>query len=421
MTALVWHQVSPSVATGDLPSDDPHDAAFARQGGLSAFLDAAATAGEPVTLVVNDPYRSTQTRAALAAIARFCAQRERERKLTAPRPRGNPRFRALVATGTHVIAPDRRRQFEEVALFSGDLRVEGVAWHDSQNVAHLREINGYFFHPLIADSRFLLPIGSVEPHYFAGVTGPHKTVTIGCLSHADIERNHFHALHPESDVMRLSGNPVYDSIAEMLRALEVHEKQIFAISQVVSGATVLHAAAGPCLATVQALLPAVRAHYVRKIDRPADALRLRVSGPLSDNLYQADKALKNNHRAVRDGGSIILEADCAEGVGPDQFIRLLRESADYASACRIVSQRGYRLGDHKAVKIRHLTDRAGRNVRVLVVSNGLTPADLEGTGLTLCASIHAAQATIAAHARSADGVGIIVDDAANTCVVVRDD
>ena len=60
---------------------------------------------------------------------------------------------------------------------------------------------------------------------------------------------------------------------------------------------------------------------------------------------------------------------------------LLRSSTDYASARRTVLDRGYRLGDHKAIKLRHLMDPACRNVRVAVASAHLSASDLRDTGI----------------------------------------
>src|SRR5690606_2904554 len=49
---------------------------------------------------------------------------------------------------------------------------------------------------------------------------------------------------------------------------------------------------------------------------PADAVVVSCGGyPKDINLYQANKALDNATQAVKDGGSIILVAECAEGIG----------------------------------------------------------------------------------------------------------
>lgn len=272
------------------------------------------------------------------------------------------------------------------------------------------EIAGTRMHYYLAKSRFLLPIGSVEPHYFAGVTGPHKTVTIGCMAFADIQRNHAAALSSSCGVLRLQGNPVFEDIVRILRGLESNGKTICAIGEVVCGDTMLAAATGDPISVIEALLPAVGRTYIRRIPKPVDLLRLRVPLPLGCSLYQADKALKNNHPAVRDGGGIVLEADCGDRIGPDAFMKLLRRSGGHATARRI-AQEEYHLGDHKAVGLQHLLDPACRGVHVAVVSPHLTRRDCGGTGIEVFPEVQPALHWLTSVVTGPLDHGLIVEDA----------
>lgn len=368
--------------------------------GLAAFLDGAARLGQPILLLINDSHRATRTRTALQALATHCAGRE-----------SPDRFRALVAAGTHRFAAAERARFERETLADCSLAIESVAWHDATDATALARIGEFHFHREVAVARHLLPIGSAEPHYFAGVTGAHKTCTIGVLAREDIERNHRGALDPASDVMALAGNPVHDGIVRAAAALDAAGKQIFAINQVVCGGVLLGAAAGDVFGSLEELLPLVRATYIHAVESAADVLHLRVPPPLGRSFYQADKALKNNQLAVRNAGGIILEAECVEGVGPDAFMDLLRAAPDHAAAVRIVEARGYRLGDHKAVKLRYLTDPVRRGVRVAIVSRNIAPEHARVLGMRAFSSSQEALAWLESSVGGGLRRGLMIEDA----------
>ena len=139
---------------------------------------------------------------------------------------------------------------------------------------------------------------------------------------------------------------------------------------------------------MEALAGQVRRGYLRRIDRPADALVLHVEGVLGRSFYQADKAIKNSEWAVRDGGCLVLDAPCPEGVGQSHFMELLREAPTWASAEELLRRRGYRLGDHKAVRLRRLTDRRG--VRVFALCEGLSDEELAVLGFRRCRDVSSA-------------------------------
>ena len=148
----------------------------------------------PELVLVNDPQRATSTPVVLAAARGFF-------DLTAAR--------VLVATGSHRFSPEKRYAFERA--FAG-IPLRAWDWHDARR-ADLADIGvggagGWRGHPWLAQARTVLAIGSVEPHYFAGFTGAHKTLTVGCAAYADIERNHAGALASACRPCRLTPLPV---------------------------------------------------------------------------------------------------------------------------------------------------------------------------------------------------------------------
>lgn len=405
---IAWSTIRPAAPSAPQAPAEVLGKALAGSRELSDLLAGAARDDEPILLIVNDSHRATLTRPALLALG----------KLVASRPPGSPapRFRALVATGTHRFTDAEKRAFEAATLAESGLSIESVWWHDATDTGALVDFAGARYHGALADRRRIFAIGSVEPHYFAGVTGAHKTATIGCLSYADVERNHVGALDPASDVLHLDGNPVFDGIAAFVAGLHNAGREIVTLDEVVCGGQLLAAEAGHPIETARRLLDLVARTYAHDIERPVDLLHLRVPLPLGRSLYQADKALKNNHTAVRDGGGIVLEAVCPEGVGPDAFLGLLRTAPSYADAVAQVSQRGYRLGDHKAVKLRHLTDPRCRGVRVALVTDHVSAADVATAGLRLFGDTGAAVAWLRSSLTVPCRAGLIVEDAGHVCV-----
>lgn len=398
-----WETLAPRTAENVPPEDAILWREVSRSDPLQRFLWSAGAAGATVLVIVNDPHRATRTRPVLAALC------EARRGLTR-----QPRFRALVATGTHRFDAPERRAFETATFHDCGLELDAVAWHDAFDSSALAEIAGFRMHRWIEESEFLLPIGSVGLHYFAGLTGAHKTATIGCMSYEDIERNHAGAMDSASDAFVCRGNPVFDDIARTLGALELAGKRICAVNQIVRDNSAVDARAGSWLDSLVGLTAAVFRTSFQYVPHAVDILHLKVPPPLGRSFYQADKALKNNHLAVRDSGGIILEADCSDGIGPDAFMSLLREAPDYASAVRIVQQRGYRLGDHKAVKLRHLTDPAVRNVRVALVSTHIAQTHADTVGLTVFETVEAATSWLTGGVIDGSLLrGLRIDDAGN--------
>lgn len=402
-----WPSVGPETVPGAREPVDEIVAALRRSDRFARLCADAVAEDQPVTIIVNDPYRSTMTAPALAAIAQRVARSTRP-----------PRFRLLIATGTHRIATALRRPFEQSLLQGTSLTIEDVRWHDADDPEQLGLFQGVALNRWVVEGRFLLPIGSIEPHYFAGVTGPHKTLTIGAMARRDIQRNHALALHPTADLMRLHGNPVFEDIIALVARLGSAGKHICAITQVVSSGGLVHVSVGDPVDALHLALPAVARAHTACVDGRADAVHLKVASPLNRNLYQADKALKNNHALVRDGGGIILDADCPEGMGSDRFLDALRRSPDHQSVKEHVQREGYSLADHKVLKLRHLTDPEGRGVSVALVAPGVSDEHARVAGMTRCQSVARARSWLMSTVQGPFERCFTVDNAATCCIRV---
>ncbi|MGQ4808795.1 hypothetical protein NKDENANG_02184 [Candidatus Entotheonellaceae bacterium PAL068K] len=401
------------------PPDNPVAQAVRHSQGpyanLEAFLREARQRDEAVLVLVNDLDRATDTVTAVRAL--------HEVMITTGL---RPPLHFAIATGSHPVPTGSARRLAEQTIFGAlyGWVADRLSWHDADQ-AELTELKlpegeVVLINRLVLDHAYLLPIGSMEPHYFAGITGPHKTTTIGMLSRASIEQNHAGALHAHSRILARQGNPVYDDIMQMVAGLQASGKSLFAINEVLNRhGQILWSAAGAIESVLEAGMPIVEELFVHRVADPVDLLILQVTGPLAKNLYQADKGIKNNEWVVRDGGRILLLADCPDGVGIDHFMQLLAAAPDLASAQATVAARGYRLGDHKAVKLRALTDPASRNVRLGVVTKGLDDTHAQLAGMTQYASAPWALQALTDDL-DRDGLRVLgVEDAGNVTVHLK--
>ncbi|MBW1671068.1 MAG: DUF2088 domain-containing protein [Deltaproteobacteria bacterium] len=358
--------------------------------------------GKPqaLTVVVNDPQRQTDSPRVLKVLSRLI----------------DPAcIRILIATGTHSYSSDKMRNFELKLI--QDLPIENIQWHDSQSneLVPVRP-NRWRAHLWLVGDRPVLGIGSVEPHYFAGFTGVHKTLTIGCAAYADVESNHASALLPGSRPGRLAGNPVFEGISQMLEDLAASQR-LSGVNLVQVGSTIIDAAGGTPLSVLKALAPIAQEAFMQEIGVPADAIIVETAGPLGQSFYQADKAIMNNQWAVRNSGVIVLSAPCENGIGQDHFVKLLVQAPTASTAKDIVKRRGYRLGDHKAVGIRMLTDPDCRAVKVFAVSKGLSQADTVAIGIIKALSVD--QALSAAKINPTRHRVYRILNAGNLCVLAK--
>jgi nickel-dependent lactate racemase len=86
---------------------------------------------------------------------------------------------------------------------------------------------------------------------------------------------------------------------------------------------------------------------------------------LNRSLYQAQKGIENTRSALKDGGTIILLADCIEGIGNTAFYNTIKSFTDIKLILEKITQKEYRFGDHKVYKFATLA----MNSELILISN----------------------------------------------------
>lgn len=228
------------------------------------------------------------------------------------------------------------------------------------------------FRPIVeADLRVCL--GNLEFHYFAGYSGGAKAILPGCASKATVSTNHAMMVHPEATAGRLKGNPVRADIEEGVAMLGAS----FILNVLVDGHhRIVGSVAGEVTAAHHQGCEMVAQRGKVSIPKRADIVLVSAGGyPKDVNLYQAQKALDNARYAVREGGIIILVAECSEGYGNQTFETWMREAPSPDKLLDRIQQE-FVLGGHKAAAIASVLKQA----RIYLVS-ALPPEQVQCCGL----------------------------------------
>lgn len=276
----------------------------------------------------------------------------------------------LVALGIH--RPHTRE--ENISIFSEEIckryRIEN---HDCDNdlvsLGYLSNGMELIINKTAAEADLLITTGLVNLHYFAGYSGGRKSILPGIAGRKLIEANHQMMSDERACLGNYRNNPVSDIMVEAARKVGVD----FIINVVTASRDeILYSAAGDMYEAWLACVKYCEDHNVVEIEQQADIVIASCGGfPKDINMYQAQKALDSASLAVKPGGTIILLAECREGMGEDIFEGWIMQ----ASSPQDITKRFnscFELGGHKAYAI----CRTLRQADIILVSS-LKPSLVE--------------------------------------------
>ena len=203
-------------------------------------------------------------------------------------------------------------------------------------------------------------IGSVTFHYFAGFTGGRKLICPGLASAKTIETTHRLAFDCEKKERRngvgtavLDGNAIHEAFQEATALVAPS----FAISTIVNDAgEVIDVYCGDWVTSHSQACDHYLASHSVKISEKRPVVVASCGGyPLDINMIQAHKTLEAASHACSDGGTIVLLAECSDGLGRADFIDWFESKTSADLADRLC--RNYQVNGQTAWSLLQKTER----------------------------------------------------------------
>ena len=197
---------------------------------------------------------------------------------------------------------------------------------DDDSLVHMgRFDSGYEFYvnKLAVEADFLITVGVVMPHYFAGFSGGRKSILPGLAGFRTVEQNHARMVELMDNLPPIRQNPVSLEMIEAARMVGVN----FIINAVTgSNKEVVKIVAGDLVAAWYEAVETSSSMFEIPFEKQVGICVSSACGyPRDVNMYQAQKALDHADRITRDGGTIILVTESPSGYGEDVFERWMRE------------------------------------------------------------------------------------------------
>lgn len=198
---------------------------------------------------------------------------------------------------------------------------------------------------IVCDADFVLTLGVVMPHYFAGYSGGRKSILPGVAWKQTVERNHSRMVELMDNLPDIDQNPVS---LEMIEGAKMVGVDLILNVVVNEKKEVVKVVAGDLVKAWREAVAASAAMYEVPVKGLADVAIAGACGhPRDINMYQAQKALDHADKATKKGGAIVLAADCPGGYGEAVF----EEWVNAASCPEDIVKRirtDFMMGGHKA-------------------------------------------------------------------------
>lgn len=245
----------------------------------------------------------------------------------------------LCALGTH-----RAQTEEEHRLIVGDELYDRfkVMDHDCKDENNHQYVGTTSFGTKVYINKFALQCkhiiltGGIVFHDLAGFGGGRKGILPGISSYSTIMTNHALSLNPDSIGINskvrtalMEGNPFND---DMMEAAEFVKPSFLFNVIVDSEGNFSAAVSGHYITAHQKGCEILKSIDSSNINEKAEVVIASCGGyPKDIDFYQASKALSNAVEAVKEGGTIILLAECVEGLGHKDMEQIFYDFKDNLS------------------------------------------------------------------------------------------
>lgn len=168
-------------------------------------------------------------------------------------------------------------------------------------------------------------VGGVTFHYFAGFTGGRKLICPGLASERTIAATHALAFDCETKTRRAgveTGNLDGNAVHEAFMSVASNCPPAYSINTITSDTgEAVEMFCGDWISAHHAACEFYAARHTIEITEKRDLVIVSCGGsPLDINLIQAHKALETASLACNEGGTIVLLAECADGLGRSDFL-----------------------------------------------------------------------------------------------------
>jgi nickel-dependent lactate racemase len=281
----------------------------------------------------------------------------------------------LVATGTH-----RDNTQEELEAMLGKEIMERfrVLNHHCQDESIMVDLGKtrsgipVVINRLFLEAEVKILTASIAPHQAAGFSGGRKSVLPGLASIATLKQHHGYSCRPEKPAMGwVEGNMFHESALEaakmagadfILNTVQNHRKEITAV------------VAGDVEKAWLEGVKISRQIFEVKVPHEVEVVITTPGGyPKDIDLYQSQKSMAAAEMVVKEGGTVILPAECKDGIGARGFYDWMAAASCPQDVIDRFIKEGYSIGSSKA----WLFSRCLKRAEVIVVTKCIDDRTLE--------------------------------------------
>lgn len=292
---------------------------------------------------------------------------------------GIPRERILILIATGLHRPNLGKELTETLGSSivENYRVENHAGQRLEEHEYLGESPRGV--PIWIDRRYLqadlkITVGLIEPHFMAGYSGGRKLIFPGLAALESVRAWHSPRFleHPRARSGVLEENPVHEENTWIARRAGCD----FIVNVVLDEQRrIVYVVAGDMEAAFLEGVRFVDGVVRDTVPEPVDVVITSAAGyPLDATFYQAVKGMVAAEPIVKSGGTVILAAEISEGIGSPEFRQIFEEHSSLDEfMARILKGDYFRMDQWQLEEMA----KVRRKARIVVVTEGLTPQQLE--------------------------------------------